>query len=156
MLPGISAEDCLFADLGVDPGRNGCQGFGATNFLVYRRRFDPCVPLILWQIGVVGDPGYRIECNVNGLRILVEFLMQHYDSAHEVVIYEASQYLGIGPSIQLVPLERVPEAEVTVSSTLFVPAREQAVPDLAMVDRLKIPPDLLASRSAWSWQRESQ
>ena len=24
MLPGISAEDCLFADLGVDPGSDGC------------------------------------------------------------------------------------------------------------------------------------
>src|SRR5207244_11062689 len=27
MLPGISAEDCLFADLGIDPARNGCQSF---------------------------------------------------------------------------------------------------------------------------------
>ena len=25
MLPGVSAEDCLFADLGVDPGIYGCQ-----------------------------------------------------------------------------------------------------------------------------------
>ena len=25
MLPGISAEDCLLADLGVDPGVRGCR-----------------------------------------------------------------------------------------------------------------------------------
>lgn len=34
MLPGISAEDCLFADLGVDPFVAGCQSFEATDFLV--------------------------------------------------------------------------------------------------------------------------
>ena len=33
MLPAVSAEDCLFADLGVDPG-DGCQSFEATNFVV--------------------------------------------------------------------------------------------------------------------------
>ena len=33
VLPGISAEDCLFADLLIDPGRYGCQAFEATDFL---------------------------------------------------------------------------------------------------------------------------
>ena len=33
MLPGISAEDCLFADIGLDPGKDGCQSFEATDFL---------------------------------------------------------------------------------------------------------------------------
>src|SRR6476620_513542 len=39
MLPGISAEDCLFADLGIDPGTRGCQSFEATDFLLNRRKF---------------------------------------------------------------------------------------------------------------------
>src|SRR5262249_52476141 len=34
MLPAISTEDCLFADLGVDPGIQGCQSFEATDFLL--------------------------------------------------------------------------------------------------------------------------
>src|SRR5205823_7959491 len=33
MLPGISAEDCLFADLGLDQGATGCQRYEATAFL---------------------------------------------------------------------------------------------------------------------------
>ena len=41
MLPGISAEACLVADPGVDPGPNGCQSFEASDFLASRRRFDP-------------------------------------------------------------------------------------------------------------------
>src|SRR5438309_10655773 len=29
MIPGVSAEDCLFADIGLDPGLPGCQRFEA-------------------------------------------------------------------------------------------------------------------------------
>src|SRR5690242_1848360 len=29
--PGISAEDCLFADLAIDPAYHGCQSFEATD-----------------------------------------------------------------------------------------------------------------------------
>src|SRR5262245_3102696 len=29
MLPAISAADCLYADLGIDPGAQGCQSFEA-------------------------------------------------------------------------------------------------------------------------------
>src|SRR5262249_45166489 len=55
MLPGISAEDCLFADLGVDPGTAGCQSFEATDFLARHRTFDSYSSLILWQIAVIGE-----------------------------------------------------------------------------------------------------
>src|SRR5439155_1808739 len=55
MLPGISAEDCLFADLGIDPSRFGCQSYEATDFLVHRRRIDRTAALVLWQIGTVGS-----------------------------------------------------------------------------------------------------
>ncbi len=51
MLPGISAEDCLFADLGVDPARHGCQSFEATDFLLSQRTIDPRLlahPLADW------------------------------------------------------------------------------------------------------------
>ena len=58
MFPGISAEDCLFADLGIDPGTVGCQSFEATDFLLNRRKFDIFSHLILWQIGGIGDFTY--------------------------------------------------------------------------------------------------
>jgi precorrin-3B methylase len=40
MLPGISAEDCLFADLGIAPVTFGCQSFEATDFLMRQRPLD--------------------------------------------------------------------------------------------------------------------
>jgi uncharacterized protein YabN with tetrapyrrole methylase and pyrophosphatase domain len=136
MLPGISAEDCLFADLGIDPGRDGCQSFEATDFLVSRRKFDPCTSLILWQIAVCGEQGHRTDCRVIGLRVLVDVLLQHYNHDHEVVIYEASTYVGFEPAIQRVTLSKVPEATVNTASTLYVPPRARAKPDRSMADRL--------------------
>jgi hypothetical protein len=138
MVPGISAEDCLFADLGMDPSTDGCQSFEATDFLVFRRRFDPRVPLILWQVGTTGNPRYTTQCSRSGLRVLVDVLLDDYGSAHEVIIYEASRLLGCGPSIRRVALERVPSAEVTVLSTLYVPPKAHADPDFAMAERLSI------------------
>jgi uncharacterized protein YabN with tetrapyrrole methylase and pyrophosphatase domain len=138
MVPGISAEDCLFADLGIDPATDGCQSFEATDFLVRRRRFDPRVPLILWQAGITGDPGYSSPYSGNGLRILVEILLEHYENTHEVVIYEASRYLGCEPLIQRVALNRVPDMKLIVASTLYVPPKERAAPDFAMAERLGI------------------
>ena len=41
MEPGISSEDCLYADVGIDPGARGCQHVEATQFMMYRRRIDP-------------------------------------------------------------------------------------------------------------------
>jgi hypothetical protein len=139
MLPGISAEDCLFADLGIDPSAGGCQSYEATDFLVSRRQYDPCVPLILWQAAVTGDLGYRTECSKSGLRILVDFLLQHYDKSHEVIIYEASRYVGGEPNVKRVALANVLEAEVNLASTLFIPAKARATPDVAMAKRLGIP-----------------
>ena len=48
MLPAISAEDCLFADLGIDPARCGCQSYEATDFLVRHRVVDTTAALVLW------------------------------------------------------------------------------------------------------------
>src|SRR6185503_14601145 len=76
MLPGISAEDCLFADLGVDPGTIGCQSYEATDFLMNSRIVDPSSNLVLWQIGVLGDATFRAGgYDRSALPLLVERLL---------------------------------------------------------------------------------
>jgi Tetrapyrrole (Corrin/Porphyrin) Methylases len=54
MLPGISAEDVLFADLGVDPAINGCATYEATELIMRDRVLNPSVHNIIWQVGGVG------------------------------------------------------------------------------------------------------
>ncbi len=142
MLPGISAEDCLFADLGIDPGEDGCQSFEATDFLVHRRRFDPRSLLVLWQIGAIGVLTFRAGSlwSRKGLRILVEELRRHYRADHEVVIYEAAPFPVCAPRMERLPLSRLPKAEVTLASTLAVPPTREVRSDPEMLDRLGLKP----------------
>lgn len=147
MCPGISAEDCLFADLGVDPGRSGCQSFEATDFLIRRRRFDPCTGLVLWQVGLVGElykrPRYEVR---RGLAVLVEVLAESYPLRHMVVIYEAARDASRRPSISRLPLEELPAAIVQPIATLYIPPLDAAPVDPAMLARLGIDPRDLVRR----------
>ena len=137
MLPGISAEDCLFADLGLNPGRNGCRSFEATDFLIRHRRFDPNSALVLWQVGLVGNLGFgREESYLRSLMVLIEVLESHYGSDHEVIIYEAAIYPICDPVIQRMPLSKLPEAQITEVSTLYVPPKARTTVDTEMMNRL--------------------
>ena len=53
VLPGVSAMDCLFAELMVDPCASGMQMYEATDLLLRRRPLQPDVPALIWQIGCV-------------------------------------------------------------------------------------------------------
>ena len=121
MYPGISAADCLYADLGLDPGWEGCQSYEATAFLDRRRRFDTATSLILWQIGAVGEATTSPQSPPRRLGELADLLILHYGSQHEVVIYEAADTPLFPGRIERVALEALAEADLTLTSTLYVP-----------------------------------
>lgn len=139
MLPATSAEDNLFADLGVDPATSGCQSFETTDFLIRRRSFDPTSHLILWQVGNIGNwKPERQDCASN-LQALVDVLEDYYDSDHEVVLYLAAQYASCDPLIERMPLSKIPQTPISNVATLYVPPKGIAPIDYAMLDRLGIP-----------------
>jgi precorrin-3B methylase len=138
MLPAISAEDCLFADLGVDPG-HGYQSFEATDFLIHRKRISVFNLVVFWQIGMIGEAGYKKSPNVTGLRALVETLCSMYPKNHPVVVYEASQYPITPPIIQKVQLSDLETAQISAYSTLFVPPLQIPKANSAILQRLGLP-----------------
>lgn len=147
MMPGVSAEDCLFADLGIDPGKYGCQSFEATDFLIYRRKFDPRISLVLWQAGLVGCLTYEFSYKAAvGLPVLVEKLLEEYPSSHEVVIYQASTYSLCAPIIKRLPLDALQEEKIGAGATLYIPPLDQIAPDREMIKRLSIDTSLLSRR----------
>lgn len=137
MLPGISAEDCLFADLGVDPAI-GCQSFEATSFVLGRREIDTSSALVLWQIGLVGFMEYSDQTlwSRKGLSALADVLLKKYPPEHEVVVYETSHYPVGKPHIQRIPLSRLPESDVSIWSLLYVPAKSSPRLNRRMMARL--------------------
>jgi uncharacterized protein YabN with tetrapyrrole methylase and pyrophosphatase domain len=128
MLPGISAEDCLFADLDVDPGY-GCQSYDATDFLLRRRPVDAQSALILWQIAVIGERGCPAAPNRKNLSILAETLCGIYPCDHKVTLYEAAAFPGCRPRCDEVTLAELPRGPVQPMSTLFVPALAMRPPN---------------------------
>jgi len=137
MLPGISAEDCLFADLGVDPGPSGCQSFEATDFLLCRRVFDPTSALVIWQAGCVGDLTFQSQdYNPRGLAVLTEVLLHTYPPDHEVVIYQAAHYLVCDPIIERRPLAELAARPISAATTLYVAPLSRRLPDVEMAQRL--------------------
>jgi uncharacterized protein YabN with tetrapyrrole methylase and pyrophosphatase domain len=137
MLPGVSAEDCLFADLGVDPG-DGCQSYEATDFLLHPPTFDTRVSLVLWQVAGVGARVGRTEPAREGLMVLAERLIEWYGPEHEVVLYEAPTWPIGGPAIRRLPLRDLADCDVTAMTTLYVPSNDRRRPDETMLDRLGI------------------
>jgi uncharacterized protein YabN with tetrapyrrole methylase and pyrophosphatase domain len=137
MLPGISALDCLVADLGLDPAPSGSQSYEATDFLVRRRVVDPCALLILWQIGFIGGWRFDPEPDTKVVPLLVERLLESYPEGHEVMLYEASPYPMCEPIVERLPLVSLREAEVPLVATLVVPPCGEPEFDRAMLERVR-------------------
>jgi uncharacterized protein YabN with tetrapyrrole methylase and pyrophosphatase domain len=140
ILPGISAEDCLFSDLCIDPGQYGCQSYEATDFLLYKRQYDAHSHLILWQIGEIGNiylSEDKIRTQAN-LQLLVNELFNQYNPSHQVVVYEAALYAGFEPLMHWLALKDLPDYQPSHIATLYVTPLAQNPIDIAMVNQLGI------------------
>ena len=137
MEPGISAEDCLYADLGIDPGEFGCQHYEASQLMFYQRRIDPTAYLVVWQPGVAGDRSYRRFATPAAYRqLLVDLLAEDYPLDHECVVYEAATLPIQQPRIDRMPLAGLPSVELRAQSTLVLPPVRQPARNEAMMARL--------------------
>jgi hypothetical protein len=138
MEPGISAEDCLYADLGIDPGRFGCQHFEASQLLFYERRIDPAGYLVLWQAGLVGDRSLaRFQTGPAYRQVLVDLLGRDYPLDHEVIIYRGATLPIQRPRIRRVALRDLPHVPLTAEETVVLPPAVPMKLNRAVLDRLE-------------------
>jgi len=139
MLPAVSAEDCLFADLGVDPAARGCLSHEATRFVLFNKPADPTTALVLWQVGMFGDSSYQPEgSRGRWIPVLVERLLRHYPPDHEVTLYEAALFVKCAPRIEKIPLSKLAEAELRPATTLYVPPAQKDELDGDLLTQLGI------------------
>lgn len=131
MLPGVSAEDCLFADVGIDPATTGCLSYEATDFLFHKRAMDPASAMVLWQIGILGNGHFRSEGRYETplMPFLIRKLRLRYPRGHEVTVYEAAVHLGCHPRLTRIPMEALNQVDLSAASTLFIPPATVSEPD---------------------------
>jgi RimJ/RimL family protein N-acetyltransferase/precorrin-6B methylase 1 len=145
MEPGVSAEDCLYADLGIDPGRYGCQHFEASQLMLYRRRIDPSAYLVLWQVGVAGDRSLsRFATGAEYRQVLVDVLMRDYEPGHEAIVYKVATLPTQQPRIERTTIAQLPAIDIDMHATVVIPPAVALQPDeqvrerLAALDRMHV------------------
>ncbi|MGZ9898985.1 SAM-dependent methyltransferase [Shewanella gaetbuli] len=139
MLPGISAEACLWADINVDPGNVGFQSLEATQFLLYNHVINPYSYLLLWQIALAGEHTLtQFSTTEAKLNTLVEHLQQWYSLSHEVIIYEAANVAFQQPRVETITLAELPTADLNAISTLVVPPVAQLTLNQQILTKLNI------------------
>lgn len=140
MLPGISAEDCLFADLGVDPGSHGCQSYEATDFVLNRRSVDNSAAVVLWQLGVFGFATHKQgSYALPAMPMLVEKLESIYGAGHQMYLYEAAVLPGVPSTIRRIAAADLMTAPLSAAYTLYIPPSRVADPDMNAYNRMVAP-----------------
>ena len=145
MVPAISALDCLFADVGIDPSSRGCQIIEASDLLLRRRPLLVDGHVIILQVGSVGDMGFRFSGFPNShLADLIHYLQDAYGEDYEIINYTAAQLSIVDPVIELVALSRLlePEMHATVTgiSTFYIPPKTERPIDPDMASALSLVP----------------
>jgi len=137
ILPGVSAIDCLWCDLGIDPALDGCQIYHTTDFIAQRRTPDTAATLILLQINVIGQAAHLEQPDWSRLPVLIEYLKAFYPGDHEVIGYQASPYPIAKPIVERIALGALASASLRPGMTLVVPPATPGVADPAMVRLLE-------------------
>jgi Tetrapyrrole (Corrin/Porphyrin) Methylases len=141
MLPAVSAMDCLFADIGIDPSKPGCQILEATDLLLRRRTLLTDAHLVVFQVGSVGDLGFKFAGFGNEqLSVLIRYLQGVYGDDYEIVHYIAAQYAVCEPVMDRVPLSRFHDPSmqkgVTGISTFYISPKVDRPADPEMAGAL--------------------
>ncbi|XP_060068691.1 uncharacterized protein LOC132548816 [Ylistrum balloti] len=143
MLAAVSTETCLFADLAVDPSIPGLQTLEATDFLIRNRPINTDFHVVIWQVGCVGDIGFRRKGYHNDhFNILIEKLQEIYGKDYEIIHYIPAHYPIASSKVRNVALCYLlnPEEmkQVTGVSTFYIPPKTSSQLDIDMALKLGI------------------
>lgn len=141
MRAGVCALDCLCADLGVDPCHPGLQTHEATDMLIRQRKPDTSLHVVLWQVGLIGEMGFRRKGYINSnFSVLIDYLQSFYGKDYPVTHYVASRYPTIPALIDTLPLSALhdPSVQIKVTgiSTFYLAPKDAVEADPVMLQRL--------------------
>ena len=129
MKAGVCALDTLCADLGVDPCNPGLQTYEATEILIRPRKVDTTANVVLWQVGLIGESGYRrLGFLNNNFSYFINWLQSIYGDNFEITHYIGSRYPSIEPIIEVYKLQELHDpsnqAKINGLSTFYIPPKD--------------------------------
>jgi len=131
----------MVADIGFDPGYCGLQTFEATDLLLRHRKICKDVHVVIWQVGCVGEIGYRRQgYNNDHFSVLVEHLQGIYGVDYIITHYIGAQYAFIKPVVEKFKLSELllpgNQKKISGISTFYIPPAETFDVDLQLFDRI--------------------
>lgn len=138
MEPGVSAADCLHADLQLDPATYGCMYIEASQLMFYQRQLDTAGYVIVWQIALAGDLSLsQLHSQPALIALFVEHLLQWYPPDHSVILYEAASLPFQPVRREQLALAQLPSATLNLTTTLVIPPAAALQTNTALVARIK-------------------
>ncbi|WP_298628483.1 SAM-dependent methyltransferase [uncultured Legionella sp.] len=122
ILPAISSQDCLFSDLEIDPGDQGCFSIEATELVLFERCLDIHAHLILWQVANFGRADGK---KTNYLSILKDYLSSYYPVDYSICLYEAPSLPTCPPRIEWIQLSNLELSAISSITTVYIPPLEK-------------------------------
>jgi precorrin-2 methylase len=122
LLPAVSAPDCMFADLRVDPGVRGCQILMASYVLNKANILATSGHVVFLQVNAVGHSGFSFSgSRSDRFPEFIERLIAIYGETQDCIYYMAAVYPGCDPEISVHQLSayRRPEVIATVGPGIF-------------------------------------
>ncbi len=138
MEAGISAEDCLYADLGIDPGKYGCTHLEASQYMFRNKIIDPSSYVILWQVAIAGDKTLtKFSTSADYKQVLVDMLLETYPEDFEVILYECAVLPIEQVHIEAVMLKKLANASMSLKTTLVIPPLNQKSLNLDTIKKIE-------------------
>ncbi|HAT9659766.1 TPA: methylase [Legionella pneumophila] len=122
ILPAVSTQDCLFSDLEIDPGDQGCFSIEATELVLFERFIDVHAHLILWQVANFGRTDRK---KTNYLAILKDYLSGYYQANYSICLYEAPSLPTCSPRIEWIQLCNLELSVISSITTVYIPPIEK-------------------------------
>lgn len=135
ILPAVSAMDCLFSDLQIDPGDQGCYAIDATELLIYERSVDVHGHTILWQIANLGMADTN---QTQKIHVLCDYLYDFYPEDYQVCLYEAAILPTQKSRVEWISLKDLGQATINPVSTLYIPPMPKTALSKKYLDLLEM------------------
>lgn len=121
MFPAVSALDCLFCDLMIDPAK-GLGLYEASDLVLRRRDIDIYSHIVVFQVASIGEAGYKYDgWTGTHIALLRDYLLSLYPSNHPVKFYGASQFPLADPVIIEMELGEIDRDRFASLPTLYIP-----------------------------------
>ncbi len=123
VLPGISAMECMFVDLGVDPS-DGFITYEANDLLLRRRPLLSDIHTFIWQVGGVESELFaRANSRPERFIRLRDYLLAEYPEDHEILIITCATLPNVKPQITKAKLSQLQykNQEMHQGATLYLP-----------------------------------